>query len=424
MTSDTPMILIAEDAPTQAMGLKFLLENQNYRVTIARDGEEALRLIPLVKPQLIITDIVMPKLDGYQLCQEVKKHPQFKNIPVILLTSLTEVTDVIKGLECGADNFVTKPFNNNYFLARVNYVLKEMSAVKNESHEDSIKIEYSGHSFSIKADRLQIINILLSVFDAAIQRNYELIHTKNELKAAYGQLEENLMKVNEMNEELEKFCSCVSHDLRAPLRAVTRFGTLLLEEYGKVLDDKAKGYLLGMTNSAQHMKTLIEALLSLSMLTQHEVRPDDVNLTKIAERIIDELTKLEPERKVTVSIAQNAIQRGDNDLLQSVLDNLLRNAWKFTSKNPDAAIEFGFSSMNDETTYYVKDNGAGFDMKYVEKLFSPFQRLHASSEFEGTGIGLATVQRIIHRHKGKVWVTGEVGKGATFYFKLFKMNEK
>ena len=225
-------------------------------------------------------------------------------------------------------------------------------------------------------------------------------------------------ELEQVNKELEAFSYSVSHDLRAPLRSIDGFSQALLEDYEDKLDEQGKDYLRRVRAATQRMSQLIDDLLNLSRISRTEMHYEEVNLTAIAKAIAAELQKTQPERQVEFVIGENIVAHGDSHLLRIVLDNLLRNAWKFTSKHPHAKIEFGTIQQDGRLVYYVRDNGAGFDMNYANKLFTPFQRLHKSTEFEGTGIGLATVQRIIHRHGGSVWAEGEVEKGATFYFTL------
>ena len=225
-------------------------------------------------------------------------------------------------------------------------------------------------------------------------------------------------ELEQVNKELEAFSYSVSHDLRAPLRSIDGFSQALLEDYEDKLDEQGKDYLRRVRAATQRMSQLIDDLLNLSRISRTEIHYEEVNLTAIAKAITAELQKTQPERQVEFVIGENIVARGDSHLLRIVLDNLFRNAWKFTSKHPDARIEFGTIQQDGRLVYYVRDNGAGFDMNYANKLFTPFQRLHKSTEFEGTGIGLATVQRIIHRHGGSIWAEGEVEKGATFYFTL------
>jgi PAS domain S-box-containing protein len=220
------------------------------------------------------------------------------------------------------------------------------------------------------------------------------------------------------NKELESFSYSVSHDLRAPLRGIAGFSRILLAKYLDRLDDRGKDFLQRVDAASRRMGELIEDLLNLSRVTRTEMHREPVDLTLLARSIAAELQQSEPERKVDFLIHDHLKTSADPRLMRIVLENLLGNAWKFTSKHPTATIEFGRIEKNRKPVHFVQDNGAGFDIAYVDKLFGPFQRLHSLNEFAGTGIGLATVQRIIHRHGGEVWAEGKVEKGATFYFSL------
>jgi PAS domain S-box-containing protein len=220
------------------------------------------------------------------------------------------------------------------------------------------------------------------------------------------------------NKELEAFAYSVSHDLRAPLLSIDGFSQVLLDECSSKVDETGKAYLGFIRAGAQRMAQLIDDMLRLSRVTRGELRREQVNLSSIAQEIAQNLSAREPERKVTFNIAPGIEVNGDAQFLRGVLENLLGNAWKFTSKRDEARIEFGTTVAEGRTACFVRDNGAGFNQAYAERLFTTFQRLHSTEEFPGTGIGLATVQRIVQRHGGRVWAQGEVDRGATIYFTL------
>jgi len=220
------------------------------------------------------------------------------------------------------------------------------------------------------------------------------------------------------NKELEAFSYSVSHDLRAPLRSINGFSQALLEDYQKILDDEGRNYLDKVRKATQQMGNLIDDMLKLSRVTQSEFHPESIDLSKMVQSISDTFQKNNPNNNAKITIQKGIVIQGDHQLMQIALTNLIENAWKFTGKQKHPHIEFGATLKKGENVFFVRDNGVGFDMAYVDKLFGAFQRLHAKDEFAGTGIGLATVQRIIHRHGGKAWAEGEVGKGATFYFTL------
>jgi PAS domain S-box-containing protein len=223
----------------------------------------------------------------------------------------------------------------------------------------------------------------------------------------------------EANKNLEAFTYSVSHDLRAPLRALSGFSEALLEDYADVLDEQGQEYARRIRAASEQMATLIDDLLHLSRVARAELHPQWVDLGTEAARIAEELQNHEPDRNVHFAIERPVRVRADRTLIRTVLQNLLGNAWKFTSGRDEASIEFGTRPTGDATTCcYVRDNGAGFDPQYVGKLFTPFQRLHTTREFPGTGVGLASVQAIVNRHGGHAWAEGAVGEGATFFFTL------
>jgi PAS domain S-box-containing protein len=223
-----------------------------------------------------------------------------------------------------------------------------------------------------------------------------------------------------VNKELEAFSFSVSHDLRAPLRAIDGFSQALQEDCVDKLDSQSKDYLQRIRQGVKNMAELIDGLLELSSIARKEIEHQPVDLAKTARKIALGFQEAEPQRQVELFIQEGIVVNGDAYLLVIVLQNLLDNAWKFTSKHPSAKIEFGTKKINGEEVYFVRDDGAGFDMAYVGKLFAPFQRVHSTKDFPGTGVGLATVQRIIHRHGGRVWAEGEIERGACFYFALPK----
>ncbi|MEK6770528.1 MAG: ATP-binding protein, partial [Pseudomonadota bacterium] len=233
------------------------------------------------------------------------------------------------------------------------------------------------------------------------------------------QVAERTTELNAANKELEAFSYSVSHDLRAPLRTIDGFSQAVLEDYAGRLDDQGRDYLNRVRTATQHMGQLIDDLIKLARVARAEIKREAVDLSALAGEVLAELQKREPGRRVECHIEPGLAAEGDARLLRVVLDNLLGNAWKFTGRQPRARIEFGaLRDADGAPGFFVRDNGAGFDMTYADKLFGAFQRLHTLSEFPGTGVGLATVQRIVHRHGGRVRAEGALGKGATFYFTL------
>jgi light-regulated signal transduction histidine kinase (bacteriophytochrome) len=221
------------------------------------------------------------------------------------------------------------------------------------------------------------------------------------------------------NKELETFSYSVAHDLRGPLRSIDGFSLALLQDYGESLDSTGKDYLARVRTATQRMSVLIDDLLSLSRVARSELHKEKVDLSALAQSVADELRKKEPDRPAQFVIEEDLFASADSRLLRVVMENLVGNAWKYTSRHDRSRIEFGRSpDSNGRCAYFVRDDGAGFDPRYANRLFGAFQRLHSTSEFPGTGIGLATVQRIVHRHGGDIWAEAAVEKGATFFFTL------
>jgi light-regulated signal transduction histidine kinase (bacteriophytochrome) len=246
----------------------------------------------------------------------------------------------------------------------------------------------------------------------------EIVHRGQELAGANEKLRRANDGLARANEELEAFSYSVSHDLRAPLRAIDGFSRALLDRHATGLDEQGRHYLERVRAATVRMSALIDDLLDLSRIARAPLRADSVDLSALARQVADELRRREPTREVTIEIADGLSARGDKRLLAIVLENLLENAWKFTKRRFNAHVWFEREGGGPDAAYVVRDDGAGFDMTYADKLFAPFQRLHGAADFEGTGIGLATVQRIVARHCGRIWARGAVDQGATFYFTL------
>ena len=231
------------------------------------------------------------------------------------------------------------------------------------------------------------------------------------------ELERRISELEELNVDLESFNYSVSHDLRSPLLVIQGFSQLLAEDYAETLGNKGADFLQRIVASSTRMSQIIDSLLTLSQVAREEIHDEEVDLSEMASTVAVELSKSTPKNHVEVIIEKGVKARGDARLLRIVMENLLGNAWKYTSKQPNPRIEFGMLKENDESIiYYVRDNGVGFDMAYKDKLFMPFERLHPRDEYPGTGVGLATVKRIVHRHGGRVWAESGVGDGAVFYF--------
>lgn len=272
-----------------------------------------------------------------------------------------------------------------------------------------------------KKNEQKILDMNNTLENRVKERTAELEAEISLRKKTERDLVQRAAQLQVVNKELESFCYSVSHDLRAPLRAIVGFSQAVRELYDDELDERGIDYLTRIHEGGRQMDRLIDALLQLSRLTREDMNiRDNVDLSKMAQEIMDSLTEAEPDRKVIIKIEPDLKVTGDENLLMVMMQNLLLNAWKYSSQKNEAVIEFSASVEDDKTVLVVRDNGAGFDMAYIDKLFSPFQRLHTQEEFEGLGIGLATVSRVINRHGGSIWAESEEGNGAAFYFTLEK----
>ena len=353
-----PKILLADDNADMRAYVRNLLASQ-YQVATVADGQAALEQIPVFRPDLLLTDVMMPRLDGNGLLRALRADPQTRLLPVIVLSARAGEESAIEGIEAGANDYLVKPFSARELFARV-------------------------------------------------RTHIELAQAR---KAWVAHLEQT-------NEELEAFSYSVSHDLRTPLRAIDGFSKALLAQKSEQLDDEAKRYLERVRRATARMGELIDELLDLARVSRATLQRQTISLTALASRTAVNLSELTPTRAVEWEIAEGVQAHGDARLLQIVLENLLENAWKFTSKRADARITVGRVVGAAPPTYFVGDNGAGFSQSYAHRLFQPFQRLHLEQDYPGNGIGLAIVHRIIKRHGGTIWAEGQEGRGAKFYFTL------
>ncbi|HTA21045.1 MAG TPA: response regulator, partial [Polyangia bacterium] len=355
--ADRARVLVVDDNPDVRAYVTDLLAPL-YDVTIAVDGQAALEAVKVALPDIVLSDVMMPRLDGFGLLRALRADPATETLPVILLSARAGEESSIEGLDAGADDYLIKPFSARELVARV------------RTH-------------------------------VALQRRR---------RAWVSELER-------ANQALDSFSYSVSHDLRAPLRAIDGFSRALAEDCADVLDARGRDHLARVSRGVARMSSLIEALLDLARLSRANVATDVVDLSSLASAVVADLRQAAPARDVVVEIADHLVAHGDRRLLNVVLVNLLGNAWKFTGRTPEARITVGREDGG-ERPFFVRDNGAGFDVSYAKRLFAPFQRFHGADEFEGTGIGLATVQRVIAKHGGRIWADAAPDRGATFYFTL------
>jgi two-component system sensor histidine kinase/response regulator len=365
-------VLIVDDDATKRFALKTVLAPLGENVVEASSGADALRQLLRQEFAVVLLDVRMPVMDGFETAQLIRQRPRSELTPIIFVTALDQAeTDMGRGYDLGAVDFVFAPVVPAILRAKV------------------------------------------AVFVELYRAQQELRRYRSRLEML---VEERTTALTAINRELEAFNYSVSHDLLAPLLAFDGLSKSMLEEYGDRLDKRAKDNLKRMRGASQRMTSVFEGLQTLFRLTSGEVHREKVDVTALAREIVREMKNGAAGRDVKVEVAQAMTASGDRRLVRILMSNLLSNAWKFTSVKPAALIEVGTEIVDGESRIYVRDNGVGFDMIYAHRLFGAFQRLHSQSEFPGAGIGLATAQRIVNRHGGRIWAEGAAGEGATFYF--------
>nr|WP_322684013.1 ATP-binding protein [Nostoc sp. DedQUE07]MDZ8129743.1 ATP-binding protein [Nostoc sp. DedQUE07] len=387
-SSKRARILLVDDNADMRGYLRRLL-NQYYEVEAVNDGLAAMTAIRRggdVIYDLVLADVMMPRMDGFELLRSLRASPNTQTIPIILLSARAGEKSRVEGLETGADDYLIKPFSARELLARVNANL-QLAQLRREA-----------------VYREQVMQAVQTLNDRLEQQ----------VKARTAQLEA-------INQELEAFSSSVSHDLRTPLRYISSFAERLQGKLNATLVDASSLQSLNIiTKSALEAEKMVDDLLEFSRLGQTEIHLTTVNISQLVQQVREQLQPELIGRSLHWEIEPLATVEADPVLLRLVLQNLLSNAVKYTRNNTEAAIKIGRIEQEQEVIFFVRDNGAGFDMKYCDRLFSIFQRLHPQEEFSGTGVGLATVRRIVHRHGGRIWAEGAINQGATFYFSLPK----
>jgi signal transduction histidine kinase len=370
----TVNILVVDDDSTKRFALKTILAPLGENVVEASSGADGLRQLLRQEFAVVLLDVRMPMMDGFETAQLIRQRPRSELTPIIFVTALDQAeTDMGRGYDLGAVDFVFAPVVPAILRAKV------------------------------------------AVFVELYRAQQELRRYRSQLEVL---VEQRTTALTAINRELEAFSYSVSNDLRAPLLAFDGLSQALLDEYGTKLDKKAKDYLQRMRRASQRMTSVFEGLQSLFRLTSGEIHREPLDITALAKDVTGEIRAEDPARKVRVEIAEGMVASGDKRLVRILLANLLNNAWKFTGSETTPKIQVGTEIVDGESRVYVRDNGVGFDMIYVHRLFGAFQRLHSQSDFDGAGIGLATARRIINRHGGRIWAEGAVGEGATFYFVL------
>ena len=376
MMEQAVKILLVDDREENLLSLEVVLDDKNYELIKANSGRDALKI--LLQEQdfaLILMDVQMPIMDGFETAELIRQSERLKHVPIIFLTANSNAPDnVFKGYKAGAVDYILKPFS------------------------------------------IQILQAKVAVFVELYNKSRELRIQGEHLKRVNDQMALHAEELNRINQELESFSYSVSHDLRAPLRAISGFARLLQEGYNDKLDDEGKRILSIIGKNGMKMGKLIDDLLAFSRLGRKELEKKQVDMNELLNNVLIDIEKT-VKHHADFSIDELPPAKTEETLMHQVLCNLVSNAIKYSSKKEKPVVHVGYYTDKKEgNIYFVKDNGVGFDMSYYDKLFGVFQRLHSAEDFEGTGIGLAIVHRIISKHGGKIWAEGKADEGATFYF--------
>jgi hypothetical protein len=416
-------VLIVEDSPTQALLLKEILEKNKLFIRSAKDGFEGLEQIEQSIPHLIISDIEMPRMNGYDFCKKVKAEEKYRELPVILLTNLTDPLDVIKGMDCGADSFLTKPCVPDLLFATIRNAIKNID-LRNKRPPEKISFYFGDGFHTLTINPVQITELLLSTYSSAIQKNIELERAYAKLNNIYEELEKNNKKLKELNEQKNQLLGMAAHDLKNPLSVISGFSNFLLNLARDDIDEGRCHQMIERINdSSTFMMQIIDDFLDFSTIESGtlSLHLSDIDLCELIQKDMLFFESLANKKGIKIIFkCQNATRklRCDPNKISQVLNNLITNGIKFS--HPQGILEISTIPSDHELTISVKDSGIGISSDFRSNLFQPFNRTKTKGTAgeKGTGLGLAIVNKIVLAHGGKIFVDSNPEGGTTFSVSL------
>jgi signal transduction histidine kinase len=422
--------LVLEDSPTQAIILKESLEAQGLLIRVAKDGVEGLALLNEDIPDVVISDIVMPKMDGFEFCKHAKTDSKFKNIPIILLTNLSDSMDVIRGIECGADSFLTKPCPMTLLLSNISDVLANKKIRQESTETQVLELTFQGKKHQLEVDQAQLTDLLLSTYSNAVQKNQELGEAYRKLNLMHQELEKKNVELEKLNEIKNQFLGMAAHDLRNPLSVIQGYSSLLLDKFDQSHDTTSVKMIERIQQSSSFMLGLINDLLNISIIESGKVHLEfeELDIFTIVKENIDLEVSLAEKKGIQIKVkADENIPKVmcDPNKIKQILNNLLTNAIKYSNENTQ--IEITLQALPEEVIIAVKDQGVGIPQQELDRIFQAFvtgtQKPPRGDM--STGLGLAIVKKLVSAHKGRIWVNSEVDKGSTFFVSLpYKQDQR
>jgi signal transduction histidine kinase len=416
-------ILVVEDSPTQALKLKYILEKQEYTVRLATNGVEGLEAIAERRPTLVISDVLMPEMDGYEFCTRIKGDDELSSIPVILLTTLSDPQDIIRGLESGADNFLNKPYSEEALLARIKYILINMDVRSRMRTGMGIEIYFANKKHYLTSERIQIIDLLLSTYENAVEKNRELEQANKKLRAVQEAIEKSNEQLKRLNEQKNMLLGMAAHDLRNPLYLIEGYSDFLLKDNNTNLVDDQRTIISAIHSSSTFMVGMINDLLDVHKIEtgKMELKMEVGDFAKVVRDVIERQGFASKNKGVEISVSlPDTIPHFlfDPSRIEQVMGNLVDNAIKFSFKA--SRVEVAVQYDQNEVVFSVRDYGPGIPEKELERLFKPFSTtsVKPTGNEKSTGLGLAIAESIVSRHQGRIWVESEQGRGSQFSFAL------